>query len=255
MTERVEDASSPAGDAPLLEVTGLAAGYGGIEVLHGVDLAVRAATATTLIGSNGAGKTTLLKTMVGLVRPSRGRVRLRGEDITDWSVQRRTRAGLVLVPEGRRVFAALSVHENLLLGAYGRRRSAVAASADEVYGRFPRLAERRRQPAGTLSGGEQQMLAIGRALMAAPTVMLLDEPSLGLAPKAVAEVTGILTALAGAGTTLVLVEQNASVAFRVASAGYLLDRGRISLAGEVARLRADPQVRAAYLGLGTAERR
>jgi branched-chain amino acid transport system ATP-binding protein len=241
----------PGGDVPLLEVTDLTAGYGRIEVLHGVDLAIPAGTATTLIGSNGAGKTTLLKTIVGLIRPTRGRVRLRGEDVTDWSVQRRTRAGLVLVPEGRRVFAGLSVHENLLLGGYGRRRAVVSASLDEVYGRFPRLAERRRQTAGTLSGGEQQMLAIGRALMAVPSVMLLDEPSLGLAPKAVAEMTGILTALADAGTTLVLVEQNAGVAFRVASRGYLLDRGRVRLAGDVARLRADPQVQAAYLGVGT----
>jgi branched-chain amino acid transport system ATP-binding protein len=241
--------SSP--DAPLLEVEDLVAGYGRIEVLHGVELSAAAAEATTLIGSNGAGKTTLLKTIVGLIPPVRGRVRLRGEDITGWSVQRRTRAGLVLVPEGRRVFAGLSVHDNLLMGGYGRRRTAVAATLEEVYGRFPRLAERRGQPAGTLSGGEQQMLAIGRGLMAAPAVMLLDEPSLGLAPKAVAEVTGILSALAGAGTTLVLVEQNAGVAFRVARRGYLLDRGRIRLAGEVARLRADPQVRSAYLGQAT----
>jgi branched-chain amino acid transport system ATP-binding protein len=236
----------------LLEVEGVVAGYGRIEVLHGVDLAVAAGEATTLIGSNGAGKTTLLKTIVGLIRPSRGRIRLRGDDITGWSVQRRARAGLVLVPEGRRVFAGLSVHENLLLGGNGRGRTAVAATIDEVYGRFPRLAERRGQPAGTLSGGEQQMLAIGRALMAAPAVMLLDEPSLGLAPKAVAEMTGMLTALASLSTALVLVEQNAGVAFRVASRGYLLDRGRVRLAGDVARLRADPQVQSAYLGQVTA---
>ena len=239
------------GAVPLLEVVGLSAGYGRIEVLHGVDLAIPAGTATTLIGSNGAGKTTLLKTIVGLIRPAHGRVRLRGEEITDWSVQRRTRAGLVLVPEGRRVFAGLSVHENLLLGGYGRGRAMVRATLDQMYGRFPNLAQRRRQLAGTLSGGEQQMLAIGRALMAVPTVLLLDEPSLGLAPKAVAEMTGILTALADAGTTLVLVEQNAAVAFRVASRGYLLDRGRVRLAGDVARLRADPQVQAAYLGIGS----
>ncbi|MEU8821742.1 ABC transporter ATP-binding protein [Actinoplanes sp. NPDC048796] len=232
----------------MLRLSGLAAGYGRIEVLHGVDLTVGAGEVVCLIGRNGAGKTTLLKTVAGLIRPTRGQVLLRGRDITGRPVPWRHRAGVSLVPEGRHVFAPLSVHDNLLLGGYGRPRRAVTAAVAEVYARFPRLAERRRQTAGTLSGGEQQMLAIGRALMSAPAVILLDEPSLGLAPLVVSEVETIIAGLAGAEAGVLLVEQNAAVAFRVADRGYLMERGRITTSGPSAMLRGDARVRSAYLG-------
>jgi len=228
-----------------LIVEGLVAGYGRIEALHGVDLAVSGAEAVTLIGTNGAGKTTLLKTVAGLIRPWRGRIRWQGEDITGWPAERRVRAGLALVPEGRRVFAGLSVADNLLLGGYARRGKGALV---EVYDLFPRLRERRAQPAGTLSGGEQQMLAIGRALMSRPKLVLLDEPSLGLAPLMVAEVTATLVELRKRDIPLMLVEQNATAAFKVASRGYLLDRGEVVVAGDTAELTADPRVQAAYLG-------
>ncbi|GID32197.1 ABC transporter ATP-binding protein [Paractinoplanes brasiliensis] len=232
----------------LLELSGLVAGYGRIVALHGVSLTVRAGEVVCLIGRNGAGKSTLLKTVAGLVRPTGGRVLLRGQDISGRPVPWRTRAGVALVPEGRRVFAPMSVHDNLLLGGYGRARKAIAAGLADTYDRFPRLAERRGQPAGTLSGGEQQMLAIGRALMSAPSVILLDEPSLGLAPRIVAEVGDIITGLAGAEAGVLLVEQDAAVAFRLADRGYLLDRGHIITAGPTATLRDDARVRSAYLG-------
>ena len=232
----------------VLSVTDLVSGYDRIEALHGVSIEVRAAEAVTLIGANGAGKTTLLGTVAGLLRSWRGRVEFAGEDVTRWSAERRARAGLALVPEGRRVFAGLTVEENLHLGAYRRRRSTTADGLATVYELFPKLRDRRRQPAGTLSGGEQQMLAIGRALMSRPTLLLLDEPSLGLAPLAVREVADALVALAGRDTTLALVEQNAQVAFHVAQRGYLLDRGAVTSAGSVAELRDDPLVHQAYLG-------
>ncbi|GLY07966.1 ABC transporter ATP-binding protein [Actinoplanes sp. NBRC 101535] len=232
----------------VLEARGVAAGYGHIEALHGVDLTVRAGEAVTLVGANGAGKTTLLKTLVGLVAATRGSIRLRGHDVTRWPVQKRARAGLALVPEGRHVFSGLSVQDNLLIGGHGRGRTAVRRALVDVYDRFPVLARRRRQRAGSLSGGEQQMVAIGRALMAAPDVLLLDEPTLGLAPIVVAEVTDILTGLTGGHTAIVLVEQNTETAFRVAQRGYVLDRGLIRRTGDVADLRTDPEVRAAYLG-------
>ena len=235
-------------DDELLRLSGLVAGYGRIEALHGVDLMVGAGEVVCLIGRNGAGKTTLLKAVAGLVRPTGGQVLLRGRDITDRPVPWRTRAGVALVPEGRRVFAPLSVHDNLLLGGYSRPRRALTGALAEVYTRFPRLAERRRQAAGTLSGGEQQMLAIGRALMSAPSVILLDEPSLGLAPRVVAEVGAIIAGLAGAEAGVLLIEQNAAVAFRVADRGYLMERGRITTAGPSAALRDDARVRSAYLG-------
>jgi branched-chain amino acid transport system ATP-binding protein len=233
---------------PLLRVSGLVAGYGRVEALHGVDLAVAAGEAVTLIGSNGAGKTTLLRTVAGLLRPWRGRVEFAGQDVTHVSAERRTRAGLALVPEGRRVFAGLTVEENLRLGGYVRGRKAAADGLAAVYELFPALAARRRQPGGTLSGGEQQMLAIGRAMMSRPRLLLLDEPSLGLAPLAAKEVATALVELAGRDTTLALVEQNANLAFHVASRGYLLDRGTLATAGSVAELRDDPRVRQAYLG-------
>jgi len=233
----------------VLEVVDLVAGYGHVEALHGVGLHVDEGEAVTVIGANGAGKTTLLKTIAGLVGPWRGRIVLAGDDVTRWPAERRARAGLALVPEGRQVFPELSVRDNLLLGAYGRRRRAgIRDDLDRMHALFPILAERAKQVAGTLSGGQQQMLAIGRALMSRPTVLLLDEPSLGLAPLAVREVVDKLVELAAAGSTLVLVEQNAAAAFRVASRGYVLDRGAVVAEDVIARLRDDPRVHAAYLG-------
>ncbi|GIL31168.1 ABC transporter ATP-binding protein [Actinocatenispora comari] len=251
MSEQAAEEKTPsgAGDGELvLSVTELVAGYDRIEALHGIDIEVRAGEAVTLIGANGAGKTTLLGTIAGLLKAWRGRIQFAGEDVTRWSAERRTRAGLALVPEGRRVFAGLTVEENLHLGAYSRARSSTAEGLATVYELFPKLKDRRRQPAGTMSGGEQQMLAIGRALMSRPKLLLLDEPSLGLAPLAVREVADALVELAGRDTTLALVEQNAQVAFHVAQRGYLLDRGRVVTAGSVDELRDDPRVHQAYLG-------
>ncbi|HEY3502898.1 MAG TPA: ABC transporter ATP-binding protein [Actinocatenispora sp.] len=233
---------------PVLRVSGLVSGYDRIEALHGIDIEVYDGEAVTLIGSNGAGKTTLLRTVAGLMRPWRGRVEFAGQDVTRWPAEKRTRAGLALVPEGRRVFAGLTVEENLRLGGYPHARSLAAEGLATVYELFPKLRDRRGQAAGTMSGGEQQMLAIGRAMMSRPRLLLLDEPSLGLAPLAVREVADALVELAGRGTTLALVEQNATVAFHVAQRGYLLDRGTLVTAGDVAALRDDPRVHEAYLG-------
>jgi branched-chain amino acid transport system ATP-binding protein len=233
----------------LLEVTDLRAGYGRIEALHGVDLHVEGGEAVTIIGSNGAGKTTLLKAVAGHVKATSGRVVLAGDDITAWSPERRTKAGIGLVPEGRQVFAGLPVVDHLWLGAYTRRRdSSVRSDVDSVMDLFPVLRERAHQLAGTLSGGQQQLMVIGRALMSRPKVLLLDEPSLGLAPLAVREVVDKLTQLVGEGTTLLLVEQNAKAAFEVASRGYVLTRGEVVVEDDVVALQSDPRVQAAYLG-------
>lgn len=233
----------------VLEVTDLRAGYGRIEALHGVSLHVDTGEAVTIIGSNGAGKTTLLKTIAGHLRPTAGRVVLAGEDISHWTPERRTRAGIGLVPEGRQVFPGLPVIDHLLLGAYTRRRdAAVRSDLDHMLDLFPILRERSRQLAGTLSGGQQQVLVIARALMSRPKVLLLDEPSLGLAPLAVREVVGKLKQLVGEGTTLLLVEQNARAAFEVASRGYVLSRGEVIAEDGVESLQADPRVKEAYLG-------
>jgi branched-chain amino acid transport system ATP-binding protein len=233
----------------LLDVTDLRAGYGRIEALHGVSLHVDGGEAVTIIGSNGAGKTTLLRTVAGHIRPSAGRVVLAGEDITTWSPERRTRAGIGLVPEGRQVFAGLPVIDHLWLGAYTRRRDrAVRSDIEHMLELFPVLRERACQLAGTLSGGQQQLLVIGRALMSRPKVLLLDEPSLGLAPLAVREVVAKLVELVGDGTTLLLVEQNAKAAFEVAGRGYVLTRGEVVAEDSVAALEDDPRVQEAYLG-------
>jgi branched-chain amino acid transport system ATP-binding protein len=230
------------------------AGYGLSEVLHGTTLEVKAGTVVALIGANGAGKTTTMRAVSGLVRPARGRVLLEGRPVQGMEAARIARLGVAHSPEGRKVFGPLSVEDNLLLGAYGRLprflgfRRPAAPDLDHVYQLFPRLRERRRQAAGTLSGGEQQMLAIGRALMARPKVMLLDEPSMGLAPVIVQEVFRTIRQLKAEGTTMLLVEQFARSALEVADYTYVMERGRIAVQGTPAELSRDERVLAAYLG-------
>jgi len=233
--------------SPLLRIEDLEAGYGAIAALRGVTLEVRAGEIVTLIGSNGAGKSTLLRSVSGLVRPRRGRIVLDGEDIGSARPDQIVRLGVCHVPEGRRIFANLSVLENLQMGGYVRRGS-IAETLEQVLSLFPRLRERLKQAGGTLSGGEQQMLAIGRALMAQPRLLLLDEPSLGLAPRLVQQIFEIIRTIHAAGTTVVLVEQNAHQALRIASRAYVLETGSLVLEGSAAELAADPRVRRAYLG-------
>jgi branched-chain amino acid transport system ATP-binding protein len=233
----------------LLEVKGLQVCYGGINAVKGIDLEVRAGELVALIGANGAGKTTTLKALAGLLRPAAGRIHYNGEDITARPAFELVRQGLALVPEGRGVFGRLTVEENLAMGAYSRRDSTrIKTDADRVYGLLPRLAERRRQLAGTLSGGEQQMLAIGRALMSRPRLLLLDEPSMGLAPMMVHKIFETIRAIAAEGATLLLVEQNARLALETCDRGYVMESGLIAATDSAARLLADPRVRQAYLG-------
>ena len=236
--------------APLLEVDDVHAYYGNIHALKGVTLSVDRGEVVTLIGANGAGKSTTLRAISALIRPSEGHIRLDGDDLIDRAPHEIVSRGVVHVPEGRRIFARLSVHENLLAGAFVRADSeGIAQDLERVYTTFPRLRERRRQAGGTLSGGEQQMLAIGRGLMARPLVLLLDEPSMGLAPILVEEIFGIIRRLNGdQGTTILLVEQNALAALDVAHRGYVLETGAIKLQGRSADLRSDPKVIEAYLG-------
>jgi branched-chain amino acid transport system ATP-binding protein len=224
--------------------------YGSCETLHGVSLEVREGEIVTLVGSNGAGKTTTLKTVSGLLTPRSGRVVFRGADVTGAPPHRLVRGGLAHVPEGRRIFAALTVRENLETGGFTvRDRRALAAALERAFALFPRLRERSAQPAGTLSGGEQQMLAIARALVSAPRLLLLDEPSLGLAPLLVQEIFREIARINREdGVTILLVEQNAHLALRLASRGYVLETGRIVLEDRCEALLADPQVREAYLG-------
>jgi len=224
---------------PLLEVEGLVVRYGAIEAVHGISFAVAAGEVVALIGANGAGKSSTLAAISGLVRPAGGRIRLARRDLGGAPPHRIVRAGISQVPEGRAILARMSVHENLLMGG---------PDVGTMYERFPILAERRALPAGNLSGGEQQLLAIARALLAKPRVLLLDEPSLGLAPKMVAAVFGILAELRAGGTTMLLVEQNALRALRLADRAYVLELGRIGLAGTGIALLHDPAVARAYLG-------
>ncbi|MCC6869575.1 MAG: ABC transporter ATP-binding protein [Burkholderiales bacterium] len=238
---------------PLLRIDRLAVSYGRVEALHDVSLAVDEGRTVTVIGPNGAGKSTLLGAVMGTL-PSRGSIRYAGRDITRLTVEQRVAAGLVLVPERRELFGSMSVADNIELGAFARLRAGDRAALrmrDEVYARFPRLAERARQDAGTLSGGERQMLALGRALMAKPRLLMLDEPSLGLAPIVVREIFSIVVALRAAGVSILLVEQNARAALEVSDYGYVLEIGECVLQGASRDLAADPQVAATYLGEAT----
>ena len=233
----------------MLEVKGLKVSYGGINAVKGIDLEVRAGELVTLIGANGAGKTTTLKALAGLLKPASGSILYNGVDITARPAFELVRAGLALVPEGRGVFGRLTVEENLAMGAYSRRDAVrIKADLDRVFERLPRLAERRRQLAGTLSGGEQQMLAIGRALMGRPRLLLLDEPSMGLAPLMVQKIFETIRAIAAEGATLLLVEQNARLALENCHRGYVMESGLIAAADSAQRLLANPRVRQAYLG-------
>jgi branched-chain amino acid transport system ATP-binding protein len=233
----------------MLNVKELRTKYGAIEALKGITFAVGPGQVVALVGANGAGKSTTLNTLSGLLKPVGGAVTFDGRDITGWRADRVTAAGLVQVPEGRAMLAPLTVTENLLMGAYSRRdRADLAVELDKIYKRFPRLAERRNQAAGLLSGGEQQMLAIGRALMAAPKLLMLDEPSMGLAPLIVNDVFLILEELKEQGKTILLVEQNAKKALAVADYAYVLERGRIVQEGPGPELRNDPAIVQAYLG-------
>ena len=237
----------------MLQVQNLHAAYGKVEVLHDISLSVPRGKVVTLIGSNGAGKTTTMRAISGMIKPSSGSISLNGKAIAGLASSKIARAGLAHSPEGRRVFARLSVTDNLLLGAFprltfGRERGDVPGDLARIFELFPRLKERAHQQAGTLSGGEQQMLAMGRALMLNPDVLLLDEPSMGLAPLLVKEVFRIVAELKARGITMLLVEQFAAAALEVADYGYVLENGCISCHGPAQQLKNDPAVKAAYLG-------
>ena len=235
---------------PLLEVTGLTLNYGPAPAVKGIDLVVPAGSVVCLIGANGAGKTTTLRALSGLLASRAGSIRFNGIDITNWPAHRIAAAGVAQVPEGRQVFAGMSVAENLRMGAYLITDAAeVARRRAQVLARFPRLAERLNQAAGLLSGGEQQMVAMGRALMAEPRLLLLDEPSMGLAPMLVDEIFAIIADLKREGRTLLLVEQNAEAALDVADFAYVLESGRVTLHGKATDVAANPAVVGAYLGI------
>ncbi|MFC7488886.1 ABC transporter ATP-binding protein [Knoellia sp. CPCC 206453] len=233
----------------ILEVADLDVAYGKVQALSGVSLTVREGEIVSLLGNNGAGKSTTVATISGLVRAQRGTVTAFGRDITratPWSIVEK---GLIHVPEGRRIFSRLTVHENLLIGGYSiRDKALIDTRIRQVYDLLPRLADRRGQQGGTLSGGEQQMLAIGRAMIAGPQLLMLDEPTMGLAPLVVAQVMETITEINRAGASVLLIEQNARAALKVAHRGYVLDSGRVTLSGTAADLANDPQVVAAYLG-------
>lgn len=239
--------------APLLAVENLCVSYGKVEALHEARLRVETGTIVTVIGPNGAGKTTMLSAIMGLLARSRGEVRFLGEAAPALDVEYMVARGMGLVPESRALFGELSVADNLLLGAFARHRAGArdhAESMERVFGIFPRLRERHDQQAGTLSGGERQMLALGRALMARPRLLLLDEPSLGLAPLIVKEIFRVIMELKRSGVSILLVEQNARAALQVADYGYVLENGEIALEGAAADLAHDPRVAESYLGLG-----
>jgi branched-chain amino acid transport system ATP-binding protein len=233
----------------MLEVEALSVSYGQRRALEGVSLSVAEGEIVTLLGANGSGKSTMLRAISGLVRPQRGRVVFRGQDLARWSADRIVAAGIGHVPEGREIFVDFSVRENLLVGAHLVAHGEIAARLEAAWTLFPALRERQAQRAGTLSGGEQQMLAIARALMTRPRLLLLDEPSLGLAPRLTREIFRVIERINGTGVTVLLVEQNARRALALAARGYVLETGRVALAGSSAALVNDPRVRAAYLGL------
>ncbi len=233
----------------LLELQGLKAGYGRVEVLRGVDLHVNAGEIVALLGSNGAGKSTLNNTVSGLVRATTGRVMFDGSDLTNCPSRQVVQAGLIQVPEGRRIFPNLTVRENLELGAFTRARERRSTNLDKVYTIFPRLKERVAQLAGTMSGGEQQMLAIGRGLMAEPKLLILDEPSLGLSPLLVEELFGLIRRLHREGLTVLLVEQNVGQSLEIADRAYVMENGSIRFSGPPAELLASADLKRAYLGL------
>ncbi len=233
----------------LLEVNDLYVSYGAIRALHGLTFHVEEGEIVTLIGANGAGKSTTLKAISGLLRPDRGEIIYAGKEISRVGADAIVRMGLIHVPEGRRIFAPLTVRENLEMGAFTRKdKQEVTASMEQVFKLFPRLRERVAQTGGTLSGGEQQMLAVGRALMSKPRLLLMDEPSMGLAPILVEEIFNIIQEINRLGVTILLVEQNAHMALSIANRGYVLETGAIQLTGPAQALAADPQVQEAYLG-------
>lgn len=233
----------------LLEIRKLSVAYGGIKAVRELSLEVAHGEMVCLIGANGAGKTTTLKAISGLIAPHAGSVHFDGQSLTRLPAHEVARRGLALVPEGRGVFPRMSVAENLMMGAYTRRdRAAIARDLDQVYALLPRLTERQAQPAGLLSGGEQQMLALGRAMMARPRLLLLDEPSMGLAPLMVQAVFDIIRQIAASGVSVLLIEQNAHLALKTCARGYVLENGVIAVSGEAGELAANPAVRQAYLG-------
>lgn len=232
----------------LLNVENLTVSYGGIQALRGISFTVEEGEVVTLIGANGAGKSTTLKTICGLVRPQAGTVSYQGESLNRISPHQIVSRGISQVPEGRRVFTRLTVLENLEMGAYTRNKQETRQSLENVFERFPRLRERKNQLAGTLSGGEQQMLAMGRALMSRPRLLLLDEPSMGLAPMLVREIFSIITEINRSGMTILLVEQNANMALSIAKRAYVLETGQIVLSGPAAEMARNEEVRKAYLG-------
>jgi branched-chain amino acid transport system ATP-binding protein len=233
----------------MLEVTGLSSAYGRVEVLHGVSLSVAKGEIVTLVGANGAGKTTLLRCISGVQPMRSGTVRFDGQPIERLAAHRRVGLGLVQVPEGRHVFGPITVEDNLRLGAFTRHDGEINADLEKIYDLFPILKEKRHLHAAGLSGGQQQMLAMGRAMMARPRLLLLDEPSMGLAPVIVEQIFGVIRKLAGEGVTILLVEQNAFAALSMADRGYVVETGQIAFTGSGKDLLTDPRVRAAYLGL------
>jgi branched-chain amino acid transport system ATP-binding protein len=235
--------------APLLDVRNLCVSYGRAQVVHDVSIAVTQGALVTVIGSNGAGKTTLLNAIMGLLK-ARGQIGFRDAEISAVALESRVQSGLCLVPERRELFADMPVEDNLLLGGFRRSRAERKQTMDEIYTRLPRLKERRQQLAGTLSGGERQMLAMGRALMARPVLLMLDEPSLGLAPRIVRDVFHILTDLRKTGVSILLVEQNARAALEVADHAYVMELGAITTQGSPAEIARDPRLVESYLGLG-----
>ncbi len=234
----------------LLEVTGLSSGYGEVQILWGVNLSLAQGKLTTLVGSNGVGKTTLLATVIGLLKPWEGVVTFQGRDVTSSSPHARAQAGMILVPEGRQLFTAMTVYENLEMGAFSSRaRANFKSNLEKVYALFPRLRERAHQKAGTLSGGEQQMVAVGRGLMAEPEVLMLDELSLGLSPLLALSLFEALTRLKATGLTMLLVEQNVAMALAVSDYAYVLAEGRVHLEGEARQLLENDEIRRTYLGI------